>query len=186
MGLAVWRSRLLAAILPIAILLAATSDRAVAGGCPNAKTRPHALQMDEARAALRCLINRGRNARGLARVGANRPLRHAAVGHTVYMQRHDCWSHQCKGEPSLYERVKREGYLSKAKGWGLGETMAWGEGRKGRPRAIFRSWMESPGHRAVILDPDFRDLGVGPRHGSPYKRMKHALTVTADFGYRRD
>ena len=40
-------------------------------------------------------------------------------------------------------------------------------GHDGSPMAIFVDWMHSPPHRANILDPSFRDAGVGVARGFP-------------------
>ncbi|MEX0620621.1 MAG: CAP domain-containing protein [Solirubrobacterales bacterium] len=36
----------------------------------------------------------------------------------------------------------------------------------GSPREIFKAWMNSPLHRAAILNGQYRELGVGFRMGS--------------------
>lgn len=40
--------------------------------------------------------------------------------------------------------------------------------------------MNSPGHRANILHPDFTHIGVGAAHGGPYKRMFTQLFIGVD------
>ena len=37
----------------------------------------------------------------------------------------------------------------------------WVEDSDEMAQRLVRSWMESPGHRANILDPDYRGIGVG-------------------------
>jgi uncharacterized protein YkwD len=55
-----------------------------------------------------------------------------------------------------------------------GENIARGQAT---PQAVMDAWMNSPGHRANILDCDFKTLGVGVHHctGGPW--------WTEDFGY---
>jgi uncharacterized protein YkwD len=48
----------------------------------------------------------------------------------------------------------------------LGENIAWGTGPLASARAIFAAWLRSDDHRANILDPAFRDIGVGSRRGA--------------------
>jgi uncharacterized protein YkwD len=52
------------------------------------------------------------------------------------------------------------------------------------PAAIVASWMASPGHRANILDPDFRDSGVGVVARAPrrYANGQPGATYTQQFG----
>lgn len=54
-----------------------------------------------------------------------------------------------------------------------GETLAKG---KVGPRRIVRMWMRSPGHRAIILSPRPRLVGIGARLDA-----RGAWVVTADF-----
>ncbi len=46
---------------------------------------------------------------------------------------------------------------------GAGENIAWGQKT---PEAVMTAWMNSAGHRANILDPDFKKIGVGQRQSS--------------------
>lgn len=51
---------------------------------------------------------------------------------------------------------------------GAGENIAWGQKT---PEAVMNAWMNSEGHRANILNPNFKKLGVGYRtnnQGTPY------------------
>ena len=51
-------------------------------------------------------------------------------------------------------RASRAGY----RGQRIGETIAGGQRE---PETVVDDWMQSPGHRANILEPDYRDAGVG-------------------------
>lgn len=94
-----------------------------------------------------------------AKVGAP-PLRFdaqltaAAQTHTNLMVQYNQLSHQLPGEPSLGDRVRQAGY-----GWsGVAENIAQGQRS---PEAVLQSWMASQGHRQNLLNPNYRDLGVG-------------------------
>jgi uncharacterized protein YkwD len=76
------------------------------------------------------------------------------------------------------------GQRARAAGWSgrtLGETLGWGAGELATPAAIVQGWMNSPPHRAILLDGDFRRIGLGVAAGSP-EGLAGAATVTADFG----
>jgi uncharacterized protein YkwD len=45
--------------------------------------------------------------------------------------------------------------------------------------------MASPPHRAVILGPLYRQLGVGVDLAAPTAGVQDAVTVTLDFGFTR-
>ena len=63
----------------------------------------------------------------------------------------------------------------------VAENLAWGSGSLGRPYAIFSEWMRSPGHRANILSPGFRDLGIAVRRGS-FSGSSTAYVWVVEFG----
>jgi len=45
-------------------------------------------------------------------------------------------------------------------------------------------WMTSPGHRANILEPDYREIGIGLAYGAPEPQPvpKQAAIYTTTFG----
>jgi uncharacterized protein YkwD len=67
-----------------------------------------------------------------------------------------------------------------APGTAAGENLAWGAGPSATARAIVAGWLASPGHRANLLRPGFRYVGVGTATG-PFAGMADATVVTADF-----
>jgi uncharacterized protein YkwD len=69
--------------------------------------------------------------------------------------------------------------------WSVGENIAWGGDSRGTPKSIVKSWMHSPPHRANILNPQFRALGVGFARGRPGGKREGAGMYTTDFGMRR-
>jgi uncharacterized protein YkwD len=64
----------------------------------------------------------------------------------------------------------------------MGETIAWGSGARATPALIVHSWLASPGHRAILLDGRYKDLGVGIALGAPGRG--DGATFTGDFGSR--
>ena len=44
--------------------------------------------------------------------------------------------------------------------------------------------MRSPGHRANILSPRFREIGIGVVTGSPQSGTQNAATYSTSFGTR--
>jgi uncharacterized protein YkwD len=46
-----------------------------------------------------------------------------------------------------------------------GETLAWHSGWNAQPRKTVARWMASSGHRAVLLSPGFRWVGMGLARG---------------------
>jgi uncharacterized protein YkwD len=67
-----------------------------------------------------------------------------------------------------------------ARGRTLGENLAWGSGPYARAQAIVRAWLNSPPHRANLLRPGYRRIGLGAAVGT-FAGNNGATVVTADF-----
>jgi uncharacterized protein YkwD len=61
-----------------------------------------------------------------------------------------------------------------------GENLAWGTGSLGTARGVVAGWLASPEHRANLLRPSFRRVGIGELTGS-FLGHGGANVVTADF-----
>jgi uncharacterized protein YkwD len=172
MPLTVPPRRLLAAIASafvVAIAALGTPTASHAASPPCAATTVAAGQAPAATVAraVRCLVNAQRAAHRLAPLRPSRPLRAAAEAHGADMVSHRFFAHVSPFSGAVTDRARRAGYLSGAHDWTLGEDIAWGEGSLSTPQSIVTAWMNSPGHRAVILDRHFRDIGVGVALGVP-------------------
>jgi uncharacterized protein YkwD len=179
-----------AALLLGMLTLVATSIAKVgvapakASSCRWADKGPRHVSRKHARHAVLCAINKQRRKHGLRHLKTRHALRKAGKRHSKYMERHRCFSHQCPGEADLVGRIERTSYLPCNCTWRVGETLAWGDQGSGTPHAIVRAWMNSPPHRAVILDGRLRNIGVGLVWGSPSNPGARAATYTADFGFK--
>lgn len=101
------------------------------------------------------LTNARRVAHGCGRLRYRWSLVKAARNHSDRMADANVMSHQLYGEPPLGVRVTRAGYT----GWTrLGENIGYGYHW---PWQIVSAWMNSPGHRRLILDCRFHHIGVG-------------------------
>jgi uncharacterized protein YkwD len=184
-------SRLIAVIAAAAALLVAAgpgAERAQAGtACTKyGDVRAEKLRNRQARAAVRCFLNRERDQRGLKNLDKDRKLQRASQKHNEIMMKKGCFSHQCPGEGSLEARLRGVEYLiGGLLAWTYGENIAYGGEYLGTPKAIVKAWMHSPGHKANILNPAFRDVGVGFSSGIPGNANADGGTYTTDFGMRR-
>ena len=95
------------------------------------------------------LTNMERSKVGLPPLTFNSKLAAAAQKHSQSMAMQDFFDHR-----QMVERVKAEGYQYSR----VGENIIAGNPT---PEAAMQGWMKSPGHRANILNPEFRELGVG-------------------------
>lgn len=100
------------------------------------------------------LTNRYRVAQGLAKLQLNRRLRRAAQNHSRAMASQDFYSHTGPDGSTAGSRANGSGYAWRT----VGENIAAGYTK---PKQVVRGWMDSPGHRANILNPAFSEMGVG-------------------------
>ncbi|MCW2925530.1 MAG: Allergen V5/Tpx related [Thermoleophilia bacterium] len=99
------------------------------------------------------LINAERAKAGLGAVTYNSTLDTAAEKHAGQMSTVGKMAHDNIGDGDPGERIRAEGF---SKAWG--ENVATGQTS---PEQVVREWMASPEHRRNILDPNFRQMGVG-------------------------
>src|SRR5919199_4055555 len=119
------------------------------------------------------LTNAERQKAGLAPLAANAQLANAAQAYSEVLASTGCFEHTCGPVPDFAERDVQAGYT----GWtAIGENIAAGYPS---PEAVVAGWMASPGHRANILNPDYRELGVGLSSGG-----KYGAYWTQEFGVR--
>ena len=62
-----------------------------------------------------------------------------------------------------------------------GENLAWGGGSYATAKGIVAMWLASPGHRANLLRPSYRRIGIGIVKGT-FQGQPGSTVVTADFG----
>jgi uncharacterized protein YkwD len=173
------------AALIAAFAMATPTPASAHASCNHAKASPKAISTRQAKKAVACLLNRQRAAHGVPSLDLNDALNRAARRHSRHMERSGCFDHECPGEPTVLARLQDVNYIvSGLLRWMYGENIAYGGGRLGSPAAIVKAWMNSPDHRANILNSSFRDLGVGVTWGIPGKPHGDGGIYTTDFGYR--
>ena len=127
-----------------------------------------------------CLVNRTRAARGLPRLRRSGKLALAARSYARWMTHRDVFSHYGDGSPA--SRAASAGYMRSTADWTVGETLAFS--RRSDGPWVVDAWLASPSHRAVLLNPRFREIGVGAARGAPYEGVAGGVTVAANFGVR--
>ncbi len=120
---------------------------------PSPEGSPAALP-EELRRVI-ALTNQERQEAGLSPLRPNSNLMQAARSYAETMAEQDCFGHHCGPIPSPVERIERAGYTDWSR---TGENIAVSPPT---PEAVIEGWMNSPPHRENILDPDFREIGVG-------------------------
>jgi uncharacterized protein YkwD len=140
--------------------------------------------MRRVKAATLCLINRERARYGERPLKVNRHLMRAARVHSDEMVTRDYFSHVSPGGQTPLDRIRASGFIAKRVGWSIGENIAWGTMWLATPRAIVRSWMASPSHRANILNRTYRFTGIGIDPALPRSMSagRSGAMYTQDFG----
>ncbi|MFF3596572.1 CAP domain-containing protein [Kitasatospora indigofera] len=105
------------------------------------------------------LVNTERANHGCAPVAVNAKLQSAAQVHSDDMAARDYFDHADPEGHHADTRINATGY--KWSRWG--ENIARGQQDAA---AVMEAWMNSPGHRANILNCDFKEIGVGVTLGS--------------------
>ncbi|MFE4368980.1 CAP domain-containing protein [Streptomyces sp. NPDC056835] len=106
------------------------------------------------------LTNAERTRAGLRPLADDRQLAAAAQAYSTDMAARAFYSHTSPEGLAPWDRAAAAGAAHR----GIGENIACGQRD---PREVVRGWMDSPGHRANILKPDFTHLGVGFAGGGP-------------------
>jgi uncharacterized protein YkwD len=173
-----------AALVAVGALFGAPVDAGAGAGCRNADVLPTNDALEEAAQATLCLINRERAERGRAPLHENQQLAWTASRYSREMVRRGFFAHSAPDGDTMVERVLASRYVTRAEGWVLGETLAWGTGRYGTPTQVVLAWMRSPTHRAALLDRRFRRAGIGAVTSVPIRRHAElsGATYTALFG----
>jgi uncharacterized protein YkwD len=128
-----------------------------------------ARTLSTSESALLGAINSTRAASGLGSVRVDVRLVRAARAHSADMLRRNYFSHG-----SFAVRLRSSG----ARGPLFGEDLAWGTAVT--PQWIIGRWLASPSHRAVLLRPGFRRVGIGIARGT-FNGRSGASVLTADF-----
>lgn len=105
------------------------------------------------------LVNKERAAAGCGPLTEDTQLEEAARAHSDDMAARDFFDHTNPDGADPGQRITAAGYH-----WSTyGENIAMGQQT---PQAVMDSWMNSPGHRANILNCSFKNIGVGVHKGS--------------------
>lgn len=152
--------------------------------CADADLEATSSNLARIRSSIVCLHNQIRAEHDLPALRENKRLRKAALGHSKDMVRDGFFEHTTPEGVTMVDRILKAKYVRDDEGWVLGENLAWGTGSLGTPRGAVAAWMDSPGHRANLLKPGYREMGVGVVVGVPVSDAAGA-TYTVDFGVRR-
>ena len=172
------RSRLLASLAATLVVLVAPS-----AGSADVRTMSSSNQLQT---ALLGQVNALRAANGLGRLHLSTALSAAAGRHSTEMARRGYFSHDSANGASFSSRIEQfyspRGFHS----WTVGENLLWASPDVGALRAL-KLWLASPPHRANLLSPRWREIGLAAVHSTSAPGVyggRPATVLTADFGAR--
>jgi uncharacterized protein YkwD len=116
------------------------------------------------------LVNQQRATAGCKALTVDSRLTTAARGHSQDMANRDYFDHNTPEGVTPWTRITNAGYHFSA----AAENIAAGQTT---PASVMNAWMNSPGHRANILNCNLRNIGVGLAYNA-----KHTPYWTQDFG----
>jgi uncharacterized protein YkwD len=142
-------------------------------------TTAAATVADRAERAIVRQVNRERRRFGLHRVRLTRSLNRSATRQSRLVLRTNRLTHDGTNGTPFAARIKGSVHFGL-----VGETLAWMPRGSGTgARTVVALWMRSPAHRATLLDPRYRRIGVGRLRGA--MGSVGGVAVTADFGTLR-
>jgi uncharacterized protein YkwD len=167
----------------VAIVAVAGAFAAPVGSSGNAKTH---LALSSLESGVLQQLNKIRVQHGLVPVKLNARLSAAALQHSTEMGADGYFQHDSHDGTAFWKRINRW-YASGGYGyWSVGENLLWSSPDVDPGHAL-ELWMNSAEHRANILAPRWREIGVSAVHVHAAPGDYHGLDVTiitTDFGVR--
>jgi uncharacterized protein YkwD len=147
-----------------------------------------------------CLINRARKAAGVGFLSLNTQLDNSSMGHASRSAAGKWWdadpshpngwqqSHMEPGntapfDQQITQRILAAGYCAGGNSYNVGEITYSGNGSGATPKAAVNWWLSDPPHRAALLDPKWKQVGVAGVAGSAFPGVPNpAGTYVVNFG----
>jgi uncharacterized protein YkwD len=143
-----------------------------------------AVHLNGAQAELLRLHNEARKEHGLGAFCASERLMNAATAHSKDMLNRDYYDHVAPDGSTPEQRVRATGYSYSSMAENIHRrSLSYAPEPTQRDlEQVFEDWMDSPGHRANVLDPDLHELGIGAAYGHYDTEVETSGLYTIDFG----
>jgi uncharacterized protein YkwD len=131
-------------------------------------------------------LNRIRVDHGLVPLHLNIRLSESADEHSREMGVDGYFAHASFDGTTYWKRIEGWYPWSGYQVWSVGENLLWSSPDLS-PATALKMWMHSPEHRANILNPNWREIGIAAVHsdGAPGTFGGMPVTIiTTDFGVR--
>jgi len=131
-------------------------------------------------------INVFRVAHHLTALQLSTPLTSAAIAHTQEMATQGYFAHESANGELFWKRIQTYYPSTPWVYWSVGENLLWSSPDVGAAQAL-QLWLNSPEHRANLMNPHWREIGIAAVHANAAPGVFHGLDVTivtTDFGTR--
>jgi uncharacterized protein YkwD len=131
-------------------------------------------------------INAFRRAHHLKPLKPNVKLGAAAMQHTQEMAADGYFAHESHDGGLFWKRIETFYASSPWHYWSVGENLLWSSPDVSASKAL-QMWLASPEHRANLMNPRWREIGVAAVHEAAAPGVYNGLDVTivtTDFGVR--
>jgi uncharacterized protein YkwD len=166
----------------VALACAATALATSAAAAPVSP----AVQLGPLEHGVLADINTFRVAHHLSALRISAPLTTAAVLHTQEMAAQGYFAHESADGQLFWKRIRTYYPSTPWTYWSVGENLLWSSPDVGASQAL-QLWLNSPEHRANLMNPRWREIGIAAVHASAAPGVFHGLDVTivtTDFGSR--
>jgi uncharacterized protein YkwD len=174
------RARSCAVVLTIALAASASAWAGTSGG---ARQLTSSSSLDD---AILLAVNSTREEHGLTPVRLSPQLAAAAHRHSVEMAETGLFRHDSPGGGAFWKRIAQYYESAGFHSWSVGENILWSSPDVTGTGAV-RLWLQSPRHRAILLDRDWNEVGLSAVHAAAAPGAfdgREVTIVTADFGAR--
>ncbi len=167
------------------ILIGPAAVARASGACPGSSVKPTAENLNLIRSATLCLIDRARTSAHRRALRSNHALQSVAGSQVAGMVRLDYFSDVRPSGQTPGALIHATSYAARAN-LITGEDIGLGTGSLATPEQIVTSWLRSPPHREIMLNPLFRDIGVGVIAAVPsfFSGRERGATYAIEFGAR--
>jgi uncharacterized protein YkwD len=168
--------------LALAAALLALGGAAASASASSSGTSLHSLET-----GVLADINQVRASHHLAPLRLSTNLGAAAREHSQQMGADGYFAHESQDGSAFWKRVQRYYGQGRFRYWSVGENLLWSSPDVDASGAL-RMWMNSPEHRANVLNPRWREIGISAVHVTGAPGVYHGLDVTivtTDFGVRK-
>jgi len=170
----------------IAVALVALLGALAAPAAHSSKAGSH-VALSSLESGVLAELNQIRVQHGLQPVKISARLTASAAQHSKEMGADGYFEHNSNDGTAFWKRIGHW-YGSNGFGyWSVGENLLWSSPQVD-PAGAMQLWMNSPEHRANILNARWREIGISAMHfaSAPgtYKGLEVTI-ITTDFGIRR-